>query len=65
MTLKRLENGEIHFGDARWTDEGTIICNVEDDTYGVIEFHATPDDVEPHGVELFEMLSTKYSDQVQ
>ena len=65
MTLKRLENGEIHFGDARWTEGGTITCIVEDDTHGVIEFHASPDDPESHGAELFEMLSTKYSDQVQ
>ena len=65
MTLKRLSNGEIHFGNPRWTEEGTITCIVEDDVHGILEFHATPYDEESHGVELFEMLSTKYSDQVQ
>ena len=65
MTLKRLPNGELHFGNPRWTEEGTIVCNVEDDLHGIIEFHATPYDEESHGVELFEMLTTKYSDQIQ
>ena len=65
MTLKRLPNGEIHFGNPRWTEEGTIVCNVEDDLHGILEFHATSYDDESHGVELFEMLSTKYADQIQ
>ena len=65
MTLKRLPNGEIHFSNPRWTEEGTIVCNVEDDLHGILEFHATSYDDESHGVELFEMLSTKYADQIQ
>ena len=65
MTLNRLSNGEIHFDNPKWTEEGTITCTVEDDIHGVIEFHATPDDSEPHGVELFELISTKYAGQIQ
>ena len=65
MTLKRLANGEIHFGNPRWTEEGTIICTVEDDNHGILEYHVTPYDEVSHGIELFEMLSTKYADQIQ
>ena len=65
MTLRRLSNGEIYFGSPRRTDEGTITCAVEDDLLGVINFHATPYDDEAHGVELFEMITTKYDSQIQ
>jgi len=65
MTLKRLENGEIYFGNAKWTPEGNISCLVQiAETDEVVEFLATPYDPEAYGVELFNMLSTTYSDQV-
>ena len=65
MTLKRLENGEIYFGEAKWTATGTIDCLVQmEDNDEIIPFHATPYDPEDYGRELFNMLSTKYVDQV-
>lgn len=65
MTLKRLENGEIYFGQAKWTPFDTIDCLVQlESTDEVIPFHAVPDDPEDYGRELFQMLSTKYADQV-
>ena len=63
--LKRLDNGEIYFGQAKWTPGGTIECLVQPaDSDESIWFNATPYDTEDYGRELFEMLSTKYSDQV-
>ena len=65
MTLKRTNAGEIYFGEAKWTPWDTIDCLVEiEETGEVLEFHATPWDEEDYGRELFEMLSTKYVDQV-
>lgn len=65
MTLKRLDNGEIYFGEPKWTAYGTIDCVVQmEDTGEVVNFHATPYDPEDYGRELFNMLSTKYVDQV-
>lgn len=65
MTLKRLDNGEIYFGEPTWTPTNTIMCLVQiEDTDEVVEFNATPYDPEDYGRELFEMLSTKYADQV-
>ena len=64
--LKRLENGEIYFGEAKWTPGGTISCLVQvEATDEVIPFNATPYDEEEYGRELFEMLSNKYADQVE
>ena len=60
--LKRLENGEIYFGNAKWTTPDTILCLVQIEGTGeVIDFNATPYDEEDYGRELFEMLSTKYA----
>lgn len=65
MTLKRLENGEIYFGEAKWTPFDTINCLVQlEKNDEILEFHAVPDDPEDYGRELFQMLSTKYVDQV-
>lgn len=65
MTLKRLPNGEIYFGEAKWTAQSTIECLVElEETGEVLPFNATSYDEEAHGRELYEMLSTKYLDQV-
>ena len=65
MTLKRLPNGEILFGEARWTPHNTIECLVElEGTGEVLPFNATSYDVADHGRELYEMLSTKYADQI-
>lgn len=66
MALKRLDNGEIYFGEAKWTAWDTIECIVQDeDTDEILNFHATPYDPEDYGRELFEMMSTKYSDMVE
>ena len=63
--LKRLENGEIYFGEAKWTPFGTIDCSVMvEETDEIIRFTASPDDSVDHGRELFQMLSTTYADQV-
>lgn len=63
--LRRLENGEIEWQDAKWTPIGTIDCSVtHDQDDQVVRFHATPDDDFAYGVELFQMLSTTYSSQV-
>ena len=65
MNLKRLENGEIFFGSPRWTEEGTITCLVQlENTGEVVEFHATPNDSEEYGRELYDMLSGKYRSTV-
>ena len=65
MTLKRLENGEIYFGEPKWTPQDTIECLVQLEESGeIIDFHATPVDDVDYGRELFEMLSTKYASQV-
>ena len=63
--LKRLDNGEIYFGEANWTPFNTIECLVEHKETGeVLPFNATPYDEEDYGRELFEMLRGKYSSQV-
>ena len=65
MTLKRLDNGEIYFGEAKWTPLNTIECLVKmEETDEVLPFHATPYDDEDYGRELFEMLRDKYSPSV-
>ena len=65
MTLKRLENGEIYFGKAKWTPWGTIDCLVQHEETGeVLNFHATPYDELEYGRELFMMLSRKYKSKV-
>ena len=63
--LKRNEEGEIEFSDARWHPTGTITCMVTDVNDGeVVPFSADPEDPEEVGRELFSMLSFKYADQV-
>lgn len=37
-------------------DDGTINCEINHPVYGWIPFTASPDDVEPHGRELFAVL---------
>lgn len=65
MTLKRLESGEIYFGEPKWTAYDTIKCLVQlEETEEIVEFNATPYDVEEYGKELFEMLTKKYASQV-
>ena len=65
MTLKRLDNGEIYFGEAKWTPWDTIECLVQHEETGeVLNFHATPDDEMDYGRELFLMLSRKYKSKV-
>ena len=60
--LKRLDNGEIYFGEAKWNSYGTITCVVQIDATGeVVPFTADPNDSEEYGRELFTLLSTKYS----
>ena len=66
MALKRLENGEIYFGEAKWTPFETINCLVQvEGTDEILEYHAVPDDVEEQGRELYEMLTTSYPDQIE
>lgn len=65
MTLKRLNNGEIYFGEAKYTPQDTISCLVQiEETGEIVPFNATPDDPEDYGRELYEMLSTTYVNQV-
>ena len=45
MTLKRLESGEIYFGEPKWTAYDTIKCLVQlEETEEIVEFNATPYD---------------------
>lgn len=65
MTLKRLENGEIHFGEAKRKPGGGIECLVTiEETGEVVRFYATPNDDQAYGRELYEMLNTTYLSQV-
>lgn len=65
MTLIRQESGEFVFRNPVWTTSGTITVEVEHDEFGWIPFNASGDDSEDYGRELFELLSTKYVDQVE
>jgi hypothetical protein len=63
--LRRLENGEIQWQDAKWTPFGTIECSVTHHADNeLVCFNATPYDEEAYGVELFNMLSTTYQSEV-
>ena len=65
MSLRRLENGEIQFSNAKWNTTGGIDVDVILDATGdTIPFTARGDDSEAHGVELYNMLSTTYAAQV-
>ena len=65
MTLKRLESGEIHFGEAKWTAWGTIDCVVQmEETGEIIPYPATPHDEEEYGQELWKLLAQKYKHKV-
>lgn len=64
MTLIRQKSGEFAFRNPVWTTSGTITVEVEHDGFGWIPFNASGDDSEDYGRELFELLSTKYADQV-
>lgn len=65
MELKKHASGEYIFRNPKWTTTGTIKVEVEHDEFGWIPFNATPYDEFAHGRELFELLSTKYTDQVE
>ena len=66
MSLYRLPNGEIEFGEPKRLPTGQIKCLVKlvDFDNEVAEFVASPDDSEDYGRELYEMLDTKYRSQV-
>lgn len=64
LNLKRKENGEIMFSEAKWTHEGKIQCVVETECGMVLPFCAAKDDDVAHGVELFELISEKYSEEI-
>ena len=65
MTLKRLDNGEIYFGEPKWTPWDTIDCLVQiEETDEIVPFNATSFDPEDYGRELFEMISTTYATQI-
>ena len=66
MSLYRLSNGEIEFGEAKRLPTGQIRCLVKvvELDNEVVEFIASSDDCEDYGRELYEMLDTKYSHEV-
>ena len=65
MKLKKHASGEFLFRNPKWTTTDTIEVEVEHDEFGWIPFSASADDVEGYGRELFELLSTKHTDQVK
>lgn len=64
LKLKRKENGEIRFSEAKWTHEGKIKCVIETECGKVLPYCAAKDDDVVHGVELFEMISEKYPEEI-
>lgn len=63
--LRKQENGDFVFTNARRNVWGTIDCDVTiDDTGEVIPFTANPDDPEEYGRELYNQLNTTYSSEV-
>ena len=64
LKLKRKENGEILFSEAKWTHEGKIKCVVETECGMVLPFCAAKDDEVAHGAELFELISERYSEEI-
>ena len=64
LKLKRKENGEIKFSEAKWTHGGKIKCVVETECGRVLPYCASKDDDVAHGVELFELISEKYSEEI-
>ena len=64
VKLKRKENGELKFSEAKWTHEGKIKCLVETECGQVLPYCASKDDDVAHGVELFELISEKYSEEI-
>jgi hypothetical protein len=44
------------FRNAVWDPQGTITCEIEHPDFGWIPFTASPDDVEPHGRAIFEVV---------
>lgn len=43
----------MEFRNCRYTKAGTVNCEINHPQYGWIPFHATPDDVEQHGREIY------------
>ena len=64
MDLNRNESGEILFRNPKWTTIDTIEVEVSHDDYGWVPFNASPDDDVDYGRELFQLLSTKYPNQI-
>ena len=58
------ESGDPIFHSKKINEGGTIDVIVKHSSFGWIPFTASPYDSESHGRELFELLSTKYADQV-
>ena len=46
----------MNYRNAAYNSQGTIDCEIEHVTYGWIPFTADPNDVEPHGREMFNTL---------
>lgn len=44
----------MNIRNAKYNQAGTIDCEIEHPVYGWIPFTASPDDVEPHGVAIYE-----------
>ena len=66
MALKRLENNEIYFKDAKWHPLDVIDCTVIlEDTGEEARFTANPADPEDYGRELFAMLSGPKAAEVE
>ena len=58
-------SGEIEFSEAEWTPWGTIDCFVQmEETGEIIPYHCTPYDEVEYGQELWNLINTKYLDQV-
>ena len=49
----------MEYRNARYTEFGTIDCEINHPVYGWIPFTASPDDVEPHGREMFAEIQSR------
>lgn len=46
----------MEYRNAAYNSQGTIDCEIEHPNFGWIPFTANPNDVEPHGREIFGLL---------
>jgi hypothetical protein len=46
----------MKYRNARYNSQGTIDCIIDHPTLGPIPFTADPNDIEPHGREIFALL---------